>query len=68
MTDDTREKFFGELEDKLSKAEIPFNAYEKGYEQAKLDVLGLIDSLSIYDDFRVQLLVAKINQLGRKGE
>ena len=64
-----RDKFFSELEDKLSKAEIGFKAYDKGYEQAKLDIIDLIDTIDLFtSDYRVQLLVAKINQLGRKGE
>lgn len=60
-----RDKFFEELGDKLSRSEIGFKAYESGYEQAKFDILGLIDNLDMYDNYKVQLLITKINELGR---
>ena len=62
-----RDKFFAELDDKLSKADIAFKAYEKGYEQAKTDILEIVNNLLSYDDFDVKTLIVKINQLGRKG-
>lgn len=40
--------------------------YKKGYEQAKSDVLKLIDALDMNDSLFVQLLIANIKDLGGK--
>ncbi len=61
-----RDKFFAELDDRLSKADIAFKAYEKGYEQAKVDIFEIINKLLSYDDFDVKELIKQINMLGRK--
>ena len=38
--------------------------YKKGYEQAKSDVLKLIDALDMNDSLFVQILIANIKYLG----